>query len=303
MSSMNSTISVVIPAYNVGEYIGKCLQSVLSQTYGDLEIIVINDGSTDNTADIIKQYSPDARLTLIDQKNAGVTAARNAGIAAASGAYLAFIDSDDWVEPNMFEKLHAALKSCSADMAVCNYNLIYDDHADFCYGKAHSGSYDVYSDVYAYFCSYCACPRPNNYIWTRLYKYEKIKSSGVRFENYKLGDDTLFNFKLLPHLERIAWISDGLYNYYQRRSSNVYTVAKKNDLAKVYADTFDALADYYAGNNFTEFLAVLPTHAFSRLRSVFFYSRLAGIGEEDIAASVQQGFKGRRIYDYLTGRL
>ncbi len=300
---MNKTVSVIIPAYNVGEYIGKCLRSVLAQTYGDLEIIVINDGSADNTLAEIKSYSGDARVKLIDQENAGVAAARNTGIAAASGKYLAFVDSDDWIEPLMYEKLRAALINEGADMAACNYNVVYDNHTDFQYGKARSGATNVYDDVYAYFCGYCACQRPNNYIWTRLYKTETVKRSGVLFENYKLGDDTLFNFKLLPHIQRVAWLPDGLYNYYQRQSSNVYTVAKKYNLAEVYADTFDSVADYYRDNGFAEFLSVLPVHAFSRLRSIFFYSRLAGIADADIEASIALAFKGRKIYDYLTGRL
>ena len=300
---MSDTISVIIPAYNVEEYIAKCLDSVLSQTYTDLEVIVINDGSTDSTAEIAKKYVTDPRLIVIDQKNAGVSAARNAGIAAASGKLLAFVDSDDYIEPQMYELLHAALRENNADMAICNYNLIYDSHTDKQYSRVCSETADIYDDVYGYFCKYCACPKPNNYMWTRLYYTDIVKKSGVLFENFRLGDDVLFSFKLLPHMKRVAFIEDGLYNYYQRSSSNVYTVAKKVNLAETYADTFDALADHFTMNSFDEFLPILPIHAFTRLRSVFFYSRLAGMSEEDIIQSIMTGFKNRKIAEYLTGAL
>ena len=298
---MDELISVVIPCYNVEKYAEKCLTSVLSQTYVNLEVIAVDDGSSDGTADILTRYTSDKRVRLIRQPNSGVSDARNAGIAAATGKLLTFVDSDDYLEPQMYERLYAAMTGSGADMAVCNYNLIYDDRTEECYSKIRNETAEVYDDVYGYFCKYCACPKPNNYIWTRLYITDIVKKSGVRFENFRLGDDTLFNFKLLPHIRRAAFTEGGFYNYYQRSNSNVYTVANKVNLAASYADTFDALADYYLSNGFDEFLQVLPIHAFTRLRSVFFYSRLAGIDEDDIFRSVTEGFRGRRIAEYLTG--
>ena len=298
---MDELISVVIPCYNVEKYAEKCMDSVLSQTYGNLEVIAVDDGSSDGTADILTRYTSDKRVQLIRQPNSGVSAARNAGIAASTGKLLTFVDSDDYLEPQMYERLYAAMTGSGADMAVCNYNLIYDDRTEECYSKIRSETAEVYDDVYGYFCKYCACPKPNNYIWTRLYVTDIVKKSGVRFENYRLGDDTLFNFKLLPHIRRVAFTEGGFYNYYQRSNSNVYTVANKVNLAASYADTFDALADYYVSNGFDEFLQVLPIHAFTRLRSVFFYSRLAGMDEDEIFRSVTEGFKGRSIAEYLTG--
>ena len=298
---MDKLISVVIPCYNVEKYAAKCMDSVLSQTYCNLEVVVVDDGSTDGTAGILERYTTDKRVKLIKQPNSGVTAARNAGIAATTGELLTFVDSDDYLELSMYEKLYAAMTRENADMAVCNYNLVYDDHTDMQYSKIRDETVNVYDDIYGYFCKYCACLKPNNYIWTRLYIADIVISSGVRFEQYKLGDDTLFNFKLLPHIKRVTFIEDGLYNYFQRGNSNVYTVAKKGNLAEVYADTFESLADYYKENKFDEFLQALPVHAFTRMRSVFFYSRLAGMSDEEIIQSIMTGFKDRVIADYLTG--
>lgn len=298
----NELISVVIPCYNLGSYVKKCLDSILGQTYKNLEVIVIDDGSTDKTSEILSKYAAnDDRIVFIKQSNAGAGEATNAGIELACGDFITFVDNDDWIEPTMYEKMHTALISNDADMAVCNFNLVYDDHTDFCYSGILDETVSVYDDVYGYFFRYCACQNPNNYAWTRLYKSKIVKESGVRFENLLLGADTLFNFKLLPLVKRVAFIKEGLYNYVQRGNSSVYTAAKKSNLAAVYADGFDSLVNYYISKGFNEFYKVLPIHAFTRLRSVFFYSRLAGMSDEAIVESIKKGFKDRKIAGYLTG--
>jgi len=294
---MDELISMVIPAYNVGQYIGKCLYSVLNQTYRNLEVIVVNDGSSDDTADMIANYKADARLKYIEQENAGVTAARNNGIEAATGDFIAFVDSDDYIEPGMYEKLHTTLTGSGADVAICDYNLIYDDRKVSGYSNMQDETIDI--EAPDYFLKYCCCPKPNNYIWTRLYKTDIVKHSKVRFENYKLGDDTLFNFKLLPYMRRAAHISDNLYNYLQRHNSNVYTVANRSNLAAVYADTFESLVSHYKQKGFSSFLKAMPIHAYTRLRSIIFYSRLAGMDEQRIVKSVKEGFREREIAEYL----
>jgi len=298
----NELISVIIPCYNLDGYLIKCLDSILTQTYENLEIIAIDDGSTDKTPEILSQYATvDKRIIFIRQTNAGAGEAANAGIECAKGDFIAFVDNDDWIEPTMYEKLHGALTSNNADMSVCNFNLVYDDHMDFSYSNMRVETASVYDDVYGYFCRHCACPKPNNYVWSRLYKSKMIKESGVRFESFRLGADTLFNFKLLPLMNRVSFIKEGLYNYVQRSDSSVYTAAMTSNIAEVYANGFEALADHYISKGFKEFEKVLPIHAFTRLRSVFFYSRLAGMSDEEIAESIQVGFKGRMIADYLTG--
>jgi len=298
----NELISVVVPCGNLDGYLRKCIDSILGQTYKNIEIIAIDDGSTDKTSGILAEYAAaDCRVVFIRQTGKGGCSALNAGIDIAQGAFLAFVDNNDWIEPDMYEKLHTALKSTAADMSVCNYNLIFDSRSALCYADMHDETANVYDDPYGYFCRYCACQRPNNYTWTRLYKSEIIKKSGIRFEYFRLGTDTLFNFKLLPLLRRVTFIKEGLYNYMHRGDSTVYTAAYNSDIAAAYADSFDALVEYYAANGFNEFLRVLPIHAFSRLRSIYFYSRLAGKSEDEIMSTLIKGFKDRKISDYLTG--
>ncbi len=297
-------ISVIVPCFNLDQYLKRCMDSILGQTYRNLEVIAIDDGSADSTPEILAQYAKeDPRVVFLRQENAGAGAAANAAVQLARGEYLAFVDNDDWIEPEMYEKLHTAMLQNGADMAVCNYNLTYSDHVDACRSSMREEAVDVQDDVFAYFCRYCACPRPNNYIWTRLYKTELVKESGIRFEAFRMGADTLFNFKLLPLLRRVSFIPEGLYNYVQRPDSSVYTVARRLNIAEAYADGFDSLADYYHEHGYSSYYSVLQIHAFTRLRSVFFYSRLAGLEEQEIKANIERAFAGRRITDYLTGRL
>lgn len=299
---MKGMISVIIPFYNSKEYAKRLIDSILGQTYSNIEIVAIDDGSTDETENILTSYAKnDKRLLYIRQANSGAGVASNKGIEIAHGDYLTFADHDDWIEPTAYEKLLNALENNDADMSVCNFNLVYDDHAENCYATMHNEVENIYDDVYGYFCKHCACPKPNNYTWTRLYKTKILKNSGIRFENFRLGSDTLLNFKLLPLLNRVAFINEGLYNYVQYSTSAVHRAAKIENLAVVYADGFDSLANYYNDNGYKEFLDVLPIHAFTRLRSIFFYSRLAGLSDDAIAENVKIGFKDRQIVKYLTG--
>ena len=109
-------ISVIVPVYNTGEYLKKCINSLLDQTYSDLQIILINDGSTDNSLTIMREFENiDSRIWVIDRKHEGVSATRNAGIAIATGEYVSFIDSDDWIELNTYQSLLDILKEDKAD--------------------------------------------------------------------------------------------------------------------------------------------------------------------------------------------
>lgn len=300
----NEMISVIIPCYNLAGYTGKCMDSILAQTYRNLEIIAVDDGSTDGTSEVLDQYAArDERIVVIHQENVGAGEAANRGIELAQGGFLAFVDNDDWIAPNLYERLYCALMKNHADMAVCNFNLVYEDHTDFCYSHMRDETVNVGEDVFGYFARYCACPKPNNYVWSRLYQADKIKNSDVRFENFRLGADTLFNFKLLPYMKRVTFIKEGLYYYVQRKSSSVYMAARRDNIAEVYADGFEALADYYVSKKLEEFCRILPLHAYTRLRSTFFYSRLAGMQDEEIMESIEKGFKGRKIAGYLTGAI
>lgn len=298
----NDLISIVVPCYNLASYTRKCIDSILQQTYQNIELIVIDDGSSDETLSILEEYAQeDGRVILLKQKNKGAGEAINRGIDIATGKYIGFVDNDDWIEPGMYEKLHSVIVENNADMAVCNFNLIFEDHIDFAYATMKNEVVEIRDDVYGYYCRFCACQRPNNYTWSRLYKKDILQKSDVRFEKFRMGADTLLNFKLLPLFRRVAFVNDSLYNYVQRPNSSVHTAAKLGNLAGLYADVFDSLEEYYRKNGFYEFLDILPMYAFTRVRSIFFYSRLAEISDQEIFEDIVKNFEGRKIVNYLTG--
>ena len=110
-------VSIIVPVYNIEKYLAKCLDSLINQTLEDIEIICVNDGSTDNSAEILNEYAQkDCRIKIINQDNAGLSAARNTGINAANGEYIGYVDSDDWIDLNFYEKLYNAAKDTDADI-------------------------------------------------------------------------------------------------------------------------------------------------------------------------------------------
>jgi len=296
-------ISVIIPVYNAYEYLDKCISSVFSQTYGNIQVIIVNDGSSDASASVISKYSSDSRIIYIEQENAGVSAALNRGMELVDGEFITFLGNDDYIEPEMYETMLNALKNADADMSICDFNLVYEDGREdqSRYSQMKNEVINLDIDLYRYFAKCCVNPKSNNYIWSRIYKTDTIMEAGVRFEKLPIGEDTLFNFKLLPHIHKAVFLENGFYNYLQRTSSVIHTVGNKRDLAKAYADQFDSLADYYKGNCFEQFISCLPIIAFTRMRSTFFYSRLSGMSDEEILKSMVDNFNGRQIADYLIG--
>ena len=145
---MNNKISVILPIYNVAPYLAKCLTSIVNNTYKNLEIICVNDGSSDNSLEICRKFAEggqDTDFIIIDQKNAGVSAARNAGLKAATGDYIVFIDPDDYIHPRCLQILYDGLQANNADIALCPFEKVYDGHEI----PKISDDFDVLSTFYA----------------------------------------------------------------------------------------------------------------------------------------------------------
>ena len=122
---MEEKISVIVPVYNVEKYLEECLLSIINQSYKNLEIICVNDGSTDNCAKILEEFAiKDPRIVVLTQKNQGLSAARNIGIRASTGAYISFIDSDDYISEDFYLELYSILKDHNADIAWANINYV-----------------------------------------------------------------------------------------------------------------------------------------------------------------------------------
>ena len=125
---MEELISVIVPIYKVEHYLPKCIDSIIHQTYQNLEIILVDDGSPDNCPEICDEYAKrDKRIKVVHQENGGLSAARNSGVEMANGEFLCFVDSDDYIHPKMYEILYKNLKKFKADISICDYNVVFEN--------------------------------------------------------------------------------------------------------------------------------------------------------------------------------
>ena len=210
---MNDTISVIIPVYNVAEYLPECLDSILSQDHRALEVILIDDGSTDDSGAICDRYAAaDSRVTVIHQKNAGAAAAKNAGLRVASGEYLSFVDSDDSLEPGAYSYMLMALRETGAAAIHCCFREVYRNRTEDC--VIHQGRTLVGSREYlARFPKDWSCPL----LWNKLYRRSLF--DGVFFEEGHKIDDEYFTYRGFLRDCTILCDERIVYNYRKRRSS------------------------------------------------------------------------------------
>ena len=209
-------ISVIVPVYNVEKYLSKCVDSILGQTHRDLEIILVDDGSSDGSPRICEEYakSVGANIRCIRQKNGGVAAARNTGLAAASGDYIHFVDSDDWLEPNMYEELLKVSAREDADYVSCSCFL------DFENGKVDVKGYNDseirFMTVNEYFGNYLKGEFFLT-VWNHICKRDVC--ANIRFPERDVAhfcEDGLTAIPTLLNAKKIAYLGIPLYHYYQR---------------------------------------------------------------------------------------
>lgn len=210
---MKDRISVIIPVYNVAAYLPQCLDSVLGQDHRDLEVILIDDGSQDGSGAICDRYAAaDSRVKVIHQANAGAAAAKNAGLRIATGEYLSFVDSDDYLEPNVYGYMLSALRESGADAAHFCFREVYRSRSEDCI--AHRGRTVVESREYLVrFTKDWSCPL----LWNKLYKRSLF--DGVFFEEGHKIDDEYFTYQGFLRECRILCDERIVYNYRKRQSS------------------------------------------------------------------------------------
>ena len=221
-------ISVIVPVYNVADYLEYSLNSIQQQSYQELEIILVDDGSTDDSSSICKKYlDQDLRFKYIYQENAGLSAARNTGITAASGEYITFVDSDDWLDTSAIEILYRNLKKYDADIAAGNYNMYNDSKQEFSF-KVFDSDYreQVYVDkeiMYQF-----AEQEMKDMAWAcsvmKLYKRDLFE--GLRFPLGKNVEDTFVIYKVFLKAKRVVHVEKAIYWYRVGREgtlNNVWT--------------------------------------------------------------------------------
>ena len=204
-------ISVVVPVYNAGPYLRQCLDSIAAQTYSHMEVILVDDASTDGSGQICKEYAErDERFQYVRfPANRGPSAARNEGVGRAAGAFLSFVDADDYVEPDLLEKLYRSLTESGADISTCGADGI----------RLESGPARTYSRAEAVCC--LAQGAPFNHVpWGKLYCAELARACPFD-ENVFYSEDLLFLYEALKRSEKVSCIPDVLYHYVSREGSQM----------------------------------------------------------------------------------
>ncbi len=227
-------VSIIVPFYNVENYIEKCLQSLVNQTLEDVEIILVNDGSQDGTKEIAKQFVEKYpnKIMYLEKENGGLSDARNYAIPYAKGEYIAFLDSDDYVEANMYEEMYNKAKEENLDYVECDFLWEYPDKSLESKGKQYSNKKEmfIYTRVVA---------------WNKLIKREIVQENHLEFPRGYRYEDVEFFYKLLPLIHNYGIVQKPFIHYVQRENSisNV-----QNTRTKEIIDVLGHVIDYYKRN-------------------------------------------------------
>lgn len=217
-------ISIIVPIYNAQKYLSRCIESVIKQTYKNFELILIDDGSTDNSYAICEEYQKkDNRIILIKKENGGQSSARNNGLNIARGNYIGFVDSDDWISSNMFEKLFSLIESYEADIVSSDYFFSNNDIEVFPEVSGKELVLNNKTEIIKYFFKSDKLNSTNEFaVWGKLYKRELFNN--LFFKEGIIYEDYLLNFYLFEKANKIVKTKDILYAYFQ--SPNSTTRAK-----------------------------------------------------------------------------
>lgn len=243
---MSDLISIIVPIYNSENDLEQCIESIVNQTYKDLEIILVNDGSTDSSFSICKKWQLlDKRIKVIDKSNGGLASARNAGVDIATGEYVGFVDSDDYIEHDMYKVMISDLHNYDADIVMCNHNVIIEDENK---GTTYEGydsflisREDLIKRMLKYEKIFCSS------VWSKLYKRVLLEDEKFVDEIVE-GEDYYFNGRLYPLINKFYYDSMPLYNYRVRTGS-----MSRKGVNNYFFDKYkvaERLAHYYEVNGF-----------------------------------------------------
>lgn len=262
---MLDMISVIVPVYNAEQYLDECLNSIKAQTYSDLEIICVNDGSTDRSKKIVESFcQQDSRFTLLDIENNGVSNARNHAIEIAKGKYIMFVDADDWIDAETCEIAIKMIRKHEADVVMWSYmsendggpspkkifngNKIFETHETV--GKLHQRFVGITGKELSHpEMADSLCP-----VWGKLYKKNVIVDNEVKFVDLeKIGtyEDGLFNLEVFGHINKAIYL-DGYYYHYRRNNSNSTTAKYNERLFEQWENLYKIIGEYIKMNHLTE---------------------------------------------------
>ena len=270
---MNPLVSIIVPIYNGEQYIKGCIDSIVTQTYSNIELILVNDGSTDGSKDVIQYYTDiDTRCVLVDKSNGGASSARNMGLERANGEYVYFVDSDDYIEQTAIEELVNHIQVTESDF--CCYRIkFYNQETSILHGQDFSCSEisaqnDILKDALM---GYNIKISP----WAKFFSRSFLLKNNIRFYEGIINEDYLFTIECAIYARKVSFLNKALYNAYERMGS-VSRVMKDDCIlsfleiykiiGKKWSSTYQQYQDYFNASYIKQLLYVL-TLAALRLRS------------------------------------
>lgn len=216
---INKKVSVVVPIYNVENYLNKCVATIVNQTYKNLEIILVDDGSTDNSGALCDQWKKkDSRIKVIHKDNGGLSSARNAGLSDATGNYIMFEDSDDWLEIDLIERCVKRIQQDNSDVVIFGYRKVDEKEntiEELTFGNDTFSNQSLMEQLHTRILEMSF-----GYAWNKLYDLNVIKNSGIENDGKIIDrEDLVFNMHLISHWKKISYMEYVGYNYLQRNTS------------------------------------------------------------------------------------
>ena len=248
MTGKAAKVSLIVPVYNVEAYLGKCLESCSAQTLNDLEIICVDDGSTDNSGKILDEYvKEESRAVVIHKENGGVSSARNTGLKAASGEWIMFLDADDYINKHACERVWLESREERTDIIVFSGNF-FPRHPESDYRKwldsvLHSPQIRFYEFKPSVLFD---TPGARPFIWHQAFSSELLKNNGILFnENIKVGEDNLFQFMVFPKAKYFSFLPDVLYHYRIERKGSAMKEVNAAARLTDHINIIDLIAEYW----------------------------------------------------------
>lgn len=267
-------VSIIVPAYNVEDYIQKCLESLVNQTLEEIEIIVVNDGSTDKTKSRIEKFmlAYPEKIKYLEKSNGGLSDARNYGLPSANGKYIGFVDSDDYVEPTMFEEMYKKAEEENSDMVECDFIWEYPNKKRIDTGRIYNNKKEafIYARVVA---------------WNKLIKREILEKANIKFPKGLRYEDTEFFYKLLPSLNKISFVKKPLVHYIQRSNSIANT---QNERVKEIFEIWDNIFKFYKEKNLFEEYKNEIEYTYSRFLLCSSLLRIVKVGDKKIRKELEK---------------
>ena len=261
-------VSVIVPVYNVEKYIERCLNTLVNQTLESIEIIIVNDGSTDNSKNIIQKFVDKypQKIVYLEKENGGLSDARNFGIPYAKGEYIAFLDSDDYVELNMYEDMYKIAKDEESDMVECDFIWEYPNRVRIDTGEIYNGKHEMLEKVRVV-------------AWNKLIKRTILEQTKVIFPKGYRYEDVEFTYKLLPYLEKVSFLKKPCVHYIQRDNSISNT---QNERTKEILEIFDNVINYYKEKGLYEEYYTELEYTYARVLLCSSLKRMCNISDKTV---------------------